>query len=81
MLGARANDFDCIRSQDYPVHLLYCENTKAIIECGSPVQGAAIENIDIILSALDKMGVYYTIKYRILCSEEQSKKSLVEQIA
>ena len=81
MLGARANDFDFIRGQDYPVHLLYCENTKAIIECGSPVQGSANENIDIILAALDKMGVSYTIKYRILCSKEQSQKSLVEQLA
>lgn len=81
MLGARANDFNYVGSQDYPVHLLYCENTRKVIECGNPVQRASNEFIPRFFEALDKMGALYTIKYRILCSEEQSEKSLVEQIA
>lgn len=79
MLGEEVNNFDYLKNQDYPIHALFCAETKRVICYGNPVEGIT-ERIDNFLEDLRKCGIHYMMKYRILCSREQNENSLQKLI-
>lgn len=79
MLGEEVNNFSYLQQQDYPIHALYCAETKKVICYGDPIQGIT-ERIDNFLDDLRKCGIHYNIKYRILCSREQTEEQIIKLI-
>ena len=79
MLGEEVNNLDYLKQQDYPIHALFCAETKKVVCYGDPIKGIT-ERIDNFLDDLRKCGIEYKIAYRILCSREQNEKYLTNLI-